>query len=59
MSDEKLKLTCPRKSFDALVEAVHKTKAGTETMRVKVADIEALLIDHGRLLRAVPHCEEN
>ena len=52
-------LCCPRASFDRLVSAVHKTKAGTTNMRVNVKDIEQLLIDHGRLLRAVPHKEEN
>ena len=48
-------LCCPRASFDRLVSAVHKTKAGTTNMRVNVKDIE----HHGRLLRAVPHKEEN
>lgn len=48
-------LTCPTKSYDALVTTIHKAKKGTRTVRVDVAALEALIVDHGRLLRAVPH----
>jgi hypothetical protein len=52
-----IELTLPTPSFDALVSAVHKAKKGTRTVRVDVAALEALIVDHGRLLRAVPHKE--
>lgn len=48
-------LELSQSAFDRLVIAVNKSKNGTETMRVRVSDLEALLIDHGRLLRATPH----
>lgn len=61
---EPITLTLPRPSFEALVEATHKTQRrrraaarGTTTVRVSLVALEALLIDHGRLLRAVPHKE--
>jgi hypothetical protein len=57
MNGDPIELSCPRASFEALVQAVQKVKNGTQRMTVKVEDIEALLIDHGRLLRAVPHKE--
>lgn len=51
-----VQLECSRSAFDRLFLTVNKAKnGGTETIRVKVADLEALLVDHGRLLRACPH----
>jgi hypothetical protein len=50
-------LTLPTPSFDALVETLHKARKGTTTVRVDVQALEALIVDHGRLLRATPHKE--
>lgn len=54
---EPIFLTLPAPSFDALVATIHKAKKGTRTVRVDVAALEALIVDHGRLLRAVEHKE--
>lgn len=50
-----VQLECTRSAFDRLFLTVNKAKNGTETLRIRVADLEALLVDHGRLLRACPH----
>lgn len=50
-----VQLECSEAAFWRLVTATNKAKNGTETIRVKVADLDALVIDHGRLLRACPH----
>jgi hypothetical protein len=56
MSDP-ITLSCPQAAFDAIWARLHKTKAGTSTISISVKHLEALMIDHGRLLRAVPHSE--
>ena len=48
-------LELSQSAFDRLVIAVNKAKNGTETLRCRVADLEALIVDHGRLLRVTPH----
>jgi hypothetical protein len=50
-------LTLPTPSFDALVETLHKARKGTRKVSVDVEALEALIVDHGRLLRAVSHKE--
>jgi hypothetical protein len=52
-----VELLCPTSAFDRLTKAVGKTKTGTESIRVRVEDLQALMIDHMRLLRATPHKE--
>lgn len=52
---DRVQLECSVAAYERLIAATHKAKNGTETIRVKVADLEALLIDHGRLLRAHAH----
>ena len=54
---EPIQLTCPHAAYQHLTDTVHKTKQGTKTVRVEVSALEALLVDHSRLLRAVPHKE--
>ena len=56
MSDV-IELTLSRAGYDRLSLKVSKTKNGTESVSVRVEDLEKLLIDHGRLLRAVEHKE--
>jgi len=47
-----VELTCSMPAFDRLTTAVKKGKQETETIRVRVDDLQALMIDHARLLRA-------
>lgn len=47
-----VELTCSMPAFDRLTTAVNKAQQGTETIRVRVDDLQALMLDHARLLRA-------
>jgi hypothetical protein len=52
-----IELLLTAKQFDQLVAVVHKTKPGMTRIAVNFEGLEKLLIDHARLLRAVPHRE--
>lgn len=57
INGDAIELSCPTTAFDGIVQALHRVRSTSETVRVRVEDLEKLIIDHGRLLRAVPHNE--
>jgi hypothetical protein len=50
-----LRLTLSDAQLHALTVACTKARKGTTTIRVELAALEALIVDHGRALRLVPH----
>jgi hypothetical protein len=50
-----IELTLSTKGFDELVAVLHRGRQGSKTISVPIEHMEKLIVDHGRLLRAMPH----
>lgn len=50
-----LRLTLTEPQLAGLVDAATRTRANSTTVRVELAALEALIVDHTRALQLVPH----
>lgn len=53
----RLILSCPQEAFEGIHDALDRTKRTSSTVKVDRAALQALLIDHAKLLQQVDHTE--